>query len=120
MNRSDFAGTHVTAFFEMEKDARIACARRAHRGVCGKWIIFRLAFAHYPALTPMFAKVSPALELLVSGDEMRASLHDEGPSRFELFTTGDRSASVRAARLAFGIEIDGGADAQTTSTSPHH
>ena len=64
-----------------------------------------IACTHYPALSPLFAKVSPSLELLDPGDEMAASVHDEGSSRFELFTTGDRAASARAARLAFGIEF---------------
>lgn len=74
-----------------------------------------IACTHYPALAPIFTKVSPTMELLDPGDEMAASLHEEGESRFVFFTTGDRSASARAARAAFGIEIDGGTDAQTTS-----
>ncbi len=65
-----------------------------------------IACTHYPALTPLFANVSPALELLDPGDEMTASLQHEGSSRFEFFTTGNRTASARTARLAFGIEID--------------
>lgn len=69
-----------------------------------------LACTHYPALRPLFAKVSPALELLDPGDEMAASVREEGSSRFEFFTTGDRRASARAARLAFGIEIARNAD----------
>ena len=77
-----------------------------------------IACTHYPALTPIFTKVSPSLELLDPGGEMIASLHDEGSSRFEFFTTGDRGASARAARLAFGIEIDVGTDARATPSSP--
>lgn len=65
-----------------------------------------IACTHYPALTPLFAKVSPALELLDPGDEMTASLRGKGSSLLEFFTTGDRIASARAARLAFGIGID--------------
>ena len=65
-----------------------------------------IACTHYPALTPIFARVSPSLELLDPGDEMTATLREEGASRFEFFTTGDRSASTYAARLVFGIEID--------------
>ena len=72
-----------------------------------------IACTHYPALAPLFAKVSPTLELLDPGDEMTASLHEEGSSGFEFCTTGNRSASARAARLAFGIEIDGGVDTPT-------
>jgi len=79
-----------------------------------------IACTHYPALTPVFTRISPALELLDPGDEMTASLHEEGSKRFEFFTTGDRGASARAARLAFGIEIDGGADARTTQSSKPH
>ena len=79
-----------------------------------------IACTHYPALTPLFTKVSPSLELLDPGDEMAASAHEAGSGRLEFFTTGDRSASARAARRAFGIEIDGGADAQTTRAVPPH
>lgn len=66
-----------------------------------------IACTHYPALTPLFAKVSPALELLDPGDEMTALLRQEGSNRFEFFTTGNRRGSAHAARLAFAIEIDG-------------
>ncbi len=65
-----------------------------------------IACTHYPALAPLFTKVSPLLELLDPGAEMTASLQTEGSGRFEFFTTGDRSASARAARAAFGIGID--------------
>ena len=66
-----------------------------------------IACTHYPALSPLFTKISPLLELLDPGAEMIASLHTMGSGRFEFFTTGDRRASARAARAAFGIGIDG-------------
>ena len=65
-----------------------------------------IACTHYPALSPLFTKISPLLELLDPGAEMIASLQMTGSGRFEFFTTGDRSASARAARAAFGIGID--------------
>jgi hypothetical protein len=37
---------------------------------------------------------------------MTASIHEEGSGVLEFSTTGSRSASACAARLAFGIEID--------------
>lgn len=67
-----------------------------------------IACTHYPALMPVFAKVSPTLELLDPGAEMTASVQEDASGHFEFFTTGERSSSARAARLAFGIEIDGG------------
>ena len=79
-------------------------------GILGPIDALLIACTHYPALTPIFSKVSPTLELLDPGDEMTASLHEEGESRFEFFTTGNRNASAHAARLAFGIEIDFPAD----------
>ncbi len=74
-----------------------------------------LACTHYPAIRPIFAKLSQGLELLDPGDEMTASLHERGSGQFEFFTTGDRIASARAAHLAFGIEIDAGAPADLNS-----
>jgi glutamate racemase len=65
-----------------------------------------LACTHYPALAPMFRKVAPDLELLDPGADMVAAVQEQGSSYFEFFTTGDRSRSARAARLAFEIEIE--------------
>ena len=65
-----------------------------------------IACTHYPALMPMFSKVSPKLELLDPGAEMAASICERGSKGFEFFTTGHRLNSVRAARLAFGIDLD--------------
>lgn len=67
-----------------------------------------IACTHYPALMPIFARVSPAVEVLDPGAEMTASVREDGSNGFEFLTTGQRGDSVRAARLAFGIEIDPG------------
>ena len=67
-----------------------------------------ISCTHYPALIPLFAKVSPTLELLDPGAEMTASVREDGSNHFEFFTTGEHSSSARAARLAFGIELDSG------------
>lgn len=65
-----------------------------------------IACTHYPALTPMFAKVSPDLELLDPGADMIESVGEQGSNALKFFTTGDCGASARAVRLAFGIEVD--------------
>lgn len=67
-----------------------------------------IACTHYPALTPLFAAVAPGVELLDPGDEMIAAARESGSSRLEFITSGDRAASVRGARLAFGVAIDDG------------
>ncbi|MDB6155994.1 MAG: hypothetical protein JWL90_4447 [Chthoniobacteraceae bacterium] len=64
-----------------------------------------IACTHYPALTPMFRKVAPNLELLDPGADMAESVREEGSNYFEFFTTGNRTGSARSAQLAFGIEI---------------
>jgi len=65
-----------------------------------------IACTHYPALTPLFAVISPEVELLDPGDEMIASVCESGNGQLEFLTSGDRGSSARAAKLAFGITID--------------
>ncbi len=62
-----------------------------------------LACTHYPALTPVFQRLAPGVELLDPGAEMAGDVEEEGASGFEFHTTGDRASSARAALSAFGV-----------------
>lgn len=103
------AAQPLSAFVESGELQSPAVEREVRRVLArlGSIDALLIACTHYPALTPIFTKVSPTLELLDPGDEMTAPLHEEGSSGLEFFTTGDRRISAHSARLAFGIAIDG-------------
>ena len=64
-----------------------------------------LACTHYPALSPAFRRLSPALEILDPADQMIGGLPRGGENRLLFFTTGSGEISRRAARGGFGVEL---------------
>lgn len=64
-----------------------------------------MACTHYPALKPVFQRIAPDLELLDPGAEMAETVQETGSNHLEFFTTGQRTDSIRVARLAFGIAL---------------
>lgn len=68
-----------------------------------------LACTHYPALTPVFKKLAPDLELLDPAENMATShsnlLSQPGASRVEFVTSGPVEISARSALRAFGVTL---------------